>query len=256
MRNILTSLFCIMCAVCFSAPVKSNLGAKSLEYIEGETAIPTASDYVLDGLVAMWDGIENAGWGVHDENATKLFELVSGQIDYGVASTFVANEDSMEVAIDNSNVLTQSRLGVAVSNAISRGYAHIEAVVFPNALGGIIYGNRVQIVDGSFGWQYRTGCGGLSMFSSGWVVVTDTSTINEDKVRLAIDIDANNSTVTYQVGTQSSGPRSITITSYRPVARISDIGTKVFNIRAYDKPLSEEEISHNKAIDKIRFNLP
>lgn len=23
----------------------------------------TAKDYVQDGLVAMWDGIENAGWG-------------------------------------------------------------------------------------------------------------------------------------------------------------------------------------------------
>ena len=31
---------------------------------------PTARDYVQDGLVAMWDGIENAGWGVHDANAT------------------------------------------------------------------------------------------------------------------------------------------------------------------------------------------
>ena len=28
--------------------------------------MPTARDYVQDGLVAMWDGIENAGWGVHD----------------------------------------------------------------------------------------------------------------------------------------------------------------------------------------------
>ena len=30
----------------------------------------TARDYVQSGLVAMWDGIENAGWGTHDPNAT------------------------------------------------------------------------------------------------------------------------------------------------------------------------------------------
>ena len=34
----------------------------------GEWAKPgyTAKDYAQNGLLAMWDGIENAGWGVHD----------------------------------------------------------------------------------------------------------------------------------------------------------------------------------------------
>ena len=40
---------------------------------------PTARDYVQDGLVAMWDGIENAGWGVHDPNATNWVDLVNGR---------------------------------------------------------------------------------------------------------------------------------------------------------------------------------
>ena len=39
---------------------------------------PTAKNYVQDGLVAMWDGIENAGWGVHDATATTWVDLVSG----------------------------------------------------------------------------------------------------------------------------------------------------------------------------------
>ena len=38
----------------------------------------TAKDYVQDGLIAMWDGIENAGWGVHDPNATVWKDLVGG----------------------------------------------------------------------------------------------------------------------------------------------------------------------------------
>ena len=36
----------------------------------------TAKDYVQDGLIAMWDGIENAGWGVHDPNATVWRDLL------------------------------------------------------------------------------------------------------------------------------------------------------------------------------------
>ena len=29
-------------------------------------ALPTAQDYVQDGLIHQWDGIENAGVGLHD----------------------------------------------------------------------------------------------------------------------------------------------------------------------------------------------
>ena len=38
---------------------------------------PTARDYVQNGLVAMWDGIENAGWGQHSDSPI-MRELVSG----------------------------------------------------------------------------------------------------------------------------------------------------------------------------------
>lgn len=34
------------------------------------TTIVPASAYVQDGLVGMWDGIENAGAGLHDDTAT------------------------------------------------------------------------------------------------------------------------------------------------------------------------------------------
>lgn len=40
---------------------------------------PIARDYVQDGLVAMWDGIENAGYGVHDTNATGWKDLAGNK---------------------------------------------------------------------------------------------------------------------------------------------------------------------------------
>ena len=43
--------------------------------------MPTARDYVQDGLIAMWDGIENAGWGVHDPNATTWKDLTGNGND-------------------------------------------------------------------------------------------------------------------------------------------------------------------------------
>ena len=41
----------------------------------------TAKSYVQDGLIAMWDGIENAGWGVHDMNATMWKDLTGNGRD-------------------------------------------------------------------------------------------------------------------------------------------------------------------------------
>lgn len=38
--------------------------------------IPTARDYVQDGLLSLYDAKENAGWGVHDESS--LLDLVGG----------------------------------------------------------------------------------------------------------------------------------------------------------------------------------
>ena len=44
----------------------------------------SAKSYIQDGLVAMWDGIENAGWGVHDPNATVWKDLSGNGYDLEV----------------------------------------------------------------------------------------------------------------------------------------------------------------------------
>ncbi len=39
----------------------------------------TAAHYVQDGLVACWDGIENAGAGVHADSLSQWVDLVGGR---------------------------------------------------------------------------------------------------------------------------------------------------------------------------------
>jgi hypothetical protein len=51
----------------------------------------SAKDYIQDGLVAMWDGIENAGWGRHDDSVLTMADLISN-----VATiTFTKSKDGM-----------------------------------------------------------------------------------------------------------------------------------------------------------------
>ena len=56
--------------------------------IKGEARC-SARDYVQDGLIAMWDGIENAGWGIHDPNATTWIDLIGGLIASSIAPSQV-----------------------------------------------------------------------------------------------------------------------------------------------------------------------
>ena len=51
----------------------------------------TARDYVQNGLIAMWDGIENAGWGIHVDSLSQWNDLIGGfllQANNGVSGDF------------------------------------------------------------------------------------------------------------------------------------------------------------------------
>ena len=64
------------------------------------------SAYVQDGLIACWDGIENAGVGVHNPSATVWKDLVGG---YEFALTGVTvNDDRMTFAGSTSSYGTLS----------------------------------------------------------------------------------------------------------------------------------------------------
>ena len=62
---------------------KSMMSAKNA-FSNGIAASYTATDYVQDGLIAMWDGIENAGFGIHDSEAAIWKDLTENGFDLTV----------------------------------------------------------------------------------------------------------------------------------------------------------------------------
>lgn len=75
MRNILILAVFAIVFHGMSSPIKSNIGAKNVEYTDEETESYSAASYIQDGLIAMWDAIENIGFGLHDDNATTWVDL-------------------------------------------------------------------------------------------------------------------------------------------------------------------------------------
>ena len=87
MKILLTIIFIGILTSLNASPVSSIIGGKSISFSNADsTSSYTAADYVQDGLVCMWDAIENVGWGVHDDTATHWTELISGTEDAIVGS--------------------------------------------------------------------------------------------------------------------------------------------------------------------------
>ena len=57
---------------------KGSLAAFSIVSSQQDTAKPMAKDYIQDGLAAMWDGIENAGWEQHSDQLEQWNDLING----------------------------------------------------------------------------------------------------------------------------------------------------------------------------------
>jgi hypothetical protein len=58
----------------------------------------SAKDYIQDGLVAMWDGIENAGWGEHDPYAAEIADLSGNGHTLKFSGTYTIGEDYIYIA--------------------------------------------------------------------------------------------------------------------------------------------------------------
>jgi len=88
---------------------------------------PTARSYVQEGLVAMWDGIENAGWGVHDPNATTWKELVVGGANFPLPTLASWRDDGLYVPdVQNTYIATNpGTTSSYVSSVDTLGYSAI-----------------------------------------------------------------------------------------------------------------------------------
>lgn len=273
-------LVVLMVCASSAAPVRSSLSTREIATTAAQT-IPTAKDYIQDGLIAMWDGIENAGEGVHDENATNWVDLTGNGLDLTLAS----NVNFSVNGIVKNGTITQNghawHAGARSKVLALGGIATIEGVLTdtPNYRGdeiwisstycncpaeglGYVYSGfgrpanystsvirplggrsgsyRVPCKDGIMrSFSYSRTKEGINVFVDGYSDKTWEKT------------DASQSELGGGAGTYEN----ITIAGNSRNHRNLNI-LKICHFRLYNRALTEEEIKHNYAIDKARFNLP
>ena len=222
--------------------------------------VPTARDYVQDGLIAMWDGIENAGWGVHDASATVWKDLVEGLILKREKGENVWNNDSAVFDGNNQNVMSVNFSKLRAS--VYGGNVTIESVFHPTDL--TFQGNNALMAYGTDTSR------AIWIWSNCIFTYRKSANKNAD----AISNDADNQMTFSSEGVYKAGVRLSNViqgtASYDSdnliVGRIplyySQIGNYnafrglIKSLRFYNRALSAAEIVANYAIDKVRFGLP
>ena len=230
----------------------------------------TAKSYIRDGLIAMWDGIENAGWGVHDPNATTWKDLSGNGFDCDVTAltgtgSLVFEEKSVlktgyittqpydtdystehwtiEAAInfltrDNNN--NHSGVGV-YPVAIAINYSQIiygQYTSATNHLRRAFYGIRPAS-------ERQNSLGTLAHVQSGYSSDTSNNATYRNGEPIA------NSPGGWSGGGLGNMQIAAVISGNSPNAN-----QRIYCIRIYNRALSASEIAANYAVDKERFNLP
>lgn len=124
-----------------SAEIAANHAIDMARFVEWE---PTSADYVQDGLVAQWDGIDNAGTGAHNPGTTVWKNLASTGSAYDLTLTANGSWNA------EGNALAVSNLS-AVGQTAAPEYKTMEVTFKPKGSGRILFASgdqkRVVIFD-------------------------------------------------------------------------------------------------------------
>lgn len=215
----------------------------------------TAKSYLQDGLIAMWDGIENVGYGKHSNNATTWKDLV------GTNHLVCGNGVSFS---DNACVFTGK--GSAEGGKITQGNwqgVTLEMVYSRGSTGQFACGccgtNEASTGLGAFG--IRDNNRSITIRFDGAGVSVDgypsLVSISSNGTNMFVAVDGSiratlaNKMAFFKPNTTSTNPFSVAEWH----SNYSFFNGDAYCIRIYNRALTAEEVAYNYAIDKERFGL-
>ena len=222
--------------------------------MKGGSSQPTARSYVQDGLIAMWDGIENAGWGVHDPAAMTWKDLV-GERDfslYGVGvgdNNMVFGSNSYATAspvFQSSDMMTLEVIMEVKSATSSPCYMSFFNV-------GSYVGDMFWYLQGCIAWgvsktSVRVESDCAIQGRATWSLSAHSFVRPNAPYVNGLPVGPN-SIYTYYGSSRARGLVINPTTSWT-------FSGDIYSIRLYSRALTADEIAANYAVDKARFNLP
>lgn len=268
-------IFVIMSLTGLSAPVKSMLGADGSEIV-AEDYNYTVEDYIQDGLIGIWDAIENVGVGVHDASATKWVDLTGTHSSFSLASTMHWEDNALVGHAENRAVLmtglankyphsngpcTIEQVGVFGEGLSCKGFAIAQIRSNGDSEASVSAGTIASFPNTSRNFEnYGIGMQFYFPWASGL-------TFEKRGLSGLIDYTMTCDGVTFSIykegflkySNRQCGKWSWTNSVLHILWTINGgtVGTEnyIHCIRIYDRELSAEEVLHNNIVDRVRFGL-
>lgn len=221
-------------------------------------APPTARDYISDGLIAMWDGIENAGGGgQHDSNVT-VWKDLAGNRDLVLGSAATVQDNYIATTVASPITVPSDEIdGVETIQVCVHRYGNLGTAVISVKRGQYI---RIQQVDGIYNMYANgnTSTGYASHSIIGTVTKTEDVTLTTTGPWLEQNKFYQDDEDRTALGTRNWWRIRDGLVMGVAYGDNSERGSggSIYSVRLYSRALTAEEIAHNYAIDKIRFNLP
>lgn len=267
MRKTVLIILCLIATVGIAAPVRSILGGRTLTVSPNEPPPSyTCEDYIQDGLLCMWDGIENAGLGLHDNNALTWVDLTGNGFDLTVDPTCGEWEANCIVPYSNCGCPAYKRNAQTEFSTLKRYPVRIEVVTRGPMTAGsgtfrmivsLTYCNSAyQQIGSVYNYIGKRGRGYPVS-----VTQQPQSFSMSYSLGYANGIYCGESYINMGVGSWGRNYNDIGIAGVVPSDNSTDrtrgyqYPYRIFTIRVYDRELTEEEIIWNWMIDRARFGL-
>lgn len=236
----------------------------------------TAKDYVQDGLVAMWDGIENAGWGEHNSSERSIWVdlvgghnmVIKGAVPDSVFTENAFHNDNLKFGTICKDKITYGATAITVETSAFLSEDDSDALILQNRSGG----------DHNQGFTFFR-YGSSMRFPDYWVNYQlpsprPTAFLNAGSSHALAFVLSNDEIRIFKNGVYVGGTPGDFTGLIEDINNIgcwkfsasgwggADIMTgsnwtgDIYGARVYSKALTDDEIAANYAIDKARFNLP
>ena len=235
-----------------------------------------AGAYVQNGLYAQWDGVDNAGPGLHDATLTQPVELKGNLENVTMSAGGTMPVDGDRAFLFGSGYLTFE--APELIDALNRGDATVEFVLAENGNfvhnGGMIrcgetsralclYQQKNASVNGMInGYSYHARTSGdysnLNLFPQG-SVGTNTFSFALGTTKESTSV-LTNGVVAFAELNRWKTDCTDNVCSFGGLltsdGKWKMPNAKVFSVRLYTRKLSAEELAANVRVDELRFRLP
>ena len=223
--------------------------------------------YIQDWLVAHWDGVENAGRGVHDPSATVWKDLVAGYefnlnnvvVDAdrmtfsGTISDGLVNSYGVLSASDTESTFVAAKNGTMEVVFRSSSGAASQVFLQAPATSGIAFGIWNTSLMLNFSSSVSSVNKAAFTFTSG--TATNSVSVRYDACApvsalangLALDASSDKSYWSYPNG------ETQTFIGARASRKNNPFAGSIYCIRLYNRRLTDDEIAANQSVDRKRF---